>query len=58
MAWYALLVLAVARQRRGEPVRTRRDATWTGTRRGAEQGHGHYPVVIVCRNAAPASAAA
>ena len=47
MAWYLLLIAAVACERVAELVITRRNLAWSRARGGVEFGAGHYPAMVV-----------
>lgn len=47
MAWYTLLIAAVALERLAELVVAKRNAKWTLARGGVEYGGEHYPVMVV-----------
>lgn len=47
MAWYLLLIAAVACERVAELVITRRNLVWSRARGGVEFGAGHYPAMVV-----------
>lgn len=46
MAWYALLILAVAGERLAELVVSKRNLAWSVARGGREYGAGHYPFMV------------
>ncbi|MGV9318654.1 isoprenylcysteine carboxyl methyltransferase family protein [Streptomyces sp. NPDC003660] len=46
MAWYALLVAAVAVERVAELVVARRNERWSRARRAIVAGDGHYPAMV------------
>ena len=47
MAWYVLLIAAVAAERLAELVVAQRNLAWSRARGGVEFGAGHYPVMVV-----------
>jgi methyltransferase len=47
MAWYALLIAAIAVERLAELVVSKRNLAWSRERGGAELGAGHYPTMVV-----------
>jgi methyltransferase len=47
MAWYVLLIAAVAVERLAEMVVAERNRRWSRERGGVEFGAGHYPVMVV-----------
>ncbi len=47
MAFYVVLIVAVAVERLAELVVSRRNLAWARGRLGREYGHGHYPFMVV-----------
>jgi methyltransferase len=47
MAWYVLLIAAVALERLVELVVSKRNLAWSRARGGTEYGAEHYPVMVV-----------
>jgi methyltransferase len=47
MAWYTLLIAAVAAERLAELVVAQRNRAWSRTQGGAEFGARHYPAMVV-----------
>jgi methyltransferase len=46
MAWYVLLLAAVAAERVAELVVSQRNRSWSLARGGVEAGAGHYPLMV------------
>jgi methyltransferase len=47
MAWYTLLIAAIAVERVVELVVSQRNLAWSRERGGSEFGAGHYPAIVV-----------
>jgi methyltransferase len=47
MAWYVVLIAAIAGERLAELVVSRRNLTWARSHGGREHGSGHYPFMVV-----------
>ena len=47
MAWYLLLIVAVALERAAELAVSRRNLAWSRARGGAEFGARHYPAMVI-----------
>ena len=47
MAWYVVLIVAVAGERLAELVVSRHNLAWARSRGGREHGSGHYPFMVV-----------